>query len=158
MSAGSVEGRRGSMGIVCHEGCLASKHRIEISMDGRGRCHDNIFVERLWDARPRLGRARVCVDLKKSAPQGLSGALAGFHLSRNQNQSLMLLRCCEVCGQPPTCGQGGGNAERFPRLVHRGPRLRGQAGIGAADCPQIHSTAPPLRYAAFVATGAIVPK
>ena len=23
-------------------------HRIEISMDGRGRYHDNIFVERLW--------------------------------------------------------------------------------------------------------------
>jgi transposase InsO family protein len=23
-------------------------HRIEISMDGRGRFHDNIFVERLW--------------------------------------------------------------------------------------------------------------
>jgi putative transposase len=23
-------------------------HQIEISMDGRGRCHDNIFVERLW--------------------------------------------------------------------------------------------------------------
>src|SRR6201994_3668669 len=23
-------------------------NRIEISMDGRGRCHDNIFVERLW--------------------------------------------------------------------------------------------------------------
>ena len=23
-------------------------HRIQISMDGRGRCHDNIFVERLW--------------------------------------------------------------------------------------------------------------
>jgi putative transposase len=23
-------------------------HRIKISMDGRGRCHDNIFVERLW--------------------------------------------------------------------------------------------------------------
>jgi transposase InsO family protein len=23
-------------------------HPIEISMDGRGRCHDNIFVERLW--------------------------------------------------------------------------------------------------------------
>ncbi len=21
---------------------------VEISMDGRGRCHDNIFVERLW--------------------------------------------------------------------------------------------------------------
>ncbi len=23
-------------------------HGIEISMDGRDRCHDNIFVERLW--------------------------------------------------------------------------------------------------------------
>src|SRR5947199_164616 len=23
-------------------------HGIAISMDGRGRCHDNIFVERLW--------------------------------------------------------------------------------------------------------------
>lgn len=23
-------------------------HEIKISMDGRGRCHDNIFVERLW--------------------------------------------------------------------------------------------------------------
>jgi transposase InsO family protein len=26
----------------------AVHHGIEISMDGRGRCHDNIFVERLW--------------------------------------------------------------------------------------------------------------
>src|SRR5271154_1001778 len=56
--------------------------------------------------------------------------------------------CCEACGQPPTCGQGGGNASRFPRLVHRGPRLRGQAGIGAADCPQIHSTCSAWRQAA----------
>lgn len=23
-------------------------HKIQISMDGRGRCYDNIFVERLW--------------------------------------------------------------------------------------------------------------
>lgn len=22
--------------------------KVQISMDGRGRCHDNIFVERLW--------------------------------------------------------------------------------------------------------------
>jgi tetratricopeptide (TPR) repeat protein len=61
----------------------------------------------------------------------------------------VLLRwCCEACGQPPTCGQGGGNAGRFPRLVHRGPRLRGQAGIGAADCPQIHCASSAWRQAA----------
>src|SRR6202035_5653667 len=41
-----------------------------------------------------------------------------------------------------------GNARRFPRLVHRGPRWRGQAGIGAADCPQIHGTSLPWRQAA----------
>ena len=23
-------------------------HGIQVSMDGRGRCHDNIFIERLW--------------------------------------------------------------------------------------------------------------
>ena len=28
-------------------GCLAG-HGIRISMNGRGRCYDNIFVERLW--------------------------------------------------------------------------------------------------------------
>src|SRR5206468_6151242 len=27
---------------------MLTDHRIAISMDGRGRCHDNIFVERLW--------------------------------------------------------------------------------------------------------------
>jgi putative transposase len=27
---------------------VLKEHLIAISMDGRGRCHDNIFVERLW--------------------------------------------------------------------------------------------------------------
>ncbi len=27
---------------------VLKRHEIRISMDGRGRCHDNIFVERLW--------------------------------------------------------------------------------------------------------------
>lgn len=27
---------------------LLSSRNIKISMDGRGRCHDNIFIERLW--------------------------------------------------------------------------------------------------------------
>jgi hypothetical protein len=27
---------------------MLTDHGVEISMDGRGRCHDNIFVERLW--------------------------------------------------------------------------------------------------------------
>ena len=27
---------------------MLTDHGIAISMDGRGRCHDNIFIERLW--------------------------------------------------------------------------------------------------------------
>lgn len=27
---------------------VLQEHKVQISMDGRGRCHDNIFVERLW--------------------------------------------------------------------------------------------------------------
>ena len=27
---------------------VLKEHKVQISMDGRGRCHDNIFVERLW--------------------------------------------------------------------------------------------------------------
>jgi hypothetical protein len=80
----------------------------------------------------------------------LKAPIAGwwFHPSPKSKSSCVVAGCCEACGQPPTCGQGGGNARRFPRLVHRGPRLRGQAGIGAADCPQIHSTCSAWRQAA----------
>ena len=27
---------------------LLQNHGIDVRMDGRGRCHDNIFIERLW--------------------------------------------------------------------------------------------------------------
>jgi hypothetical protein len=46
-----------------------------------------------------------------------------------------------------------GKRKAFPRLVRRGPRLRGQAGIGAADCPQNYSIAPPSNYAALAIVG-----
>jgi len=44
---------------------------------------------------------------------------------------------------PPECGfrqpsarKRANELDRIPRLVHRGPCWAGQAGIGAADCPQ----------------------
>ena len=27
---------------------ILEEHKIQISMDGKGRCYDNIFIERLW--------------------------------------------------------------------------------------------------------------
>ena len=45
-------------------------HGIEISMDGRGRCHDNIFVERLWWTVKHewvyLRPAADCIEQKRS--------------------------------------------------------------------------------------------
>ena len=40
-------------------------HRIEISMDGRGRCHDNIFVERLWWTVKQAQKPRRQVRFKR---------------------------------------------------------------------------------------------
>jgi putative transposase len=38
-------------------------HRIEISMDRRGRCHDNIFVERLrWTVKHEWVYLRPTTD------------------------------------------------------------------------------------------------
>ena len=48
-----------------------------------------------------------------------------------------VVAACGACGQPPACGRAVGNARRFPRAVHRIARSA-KAGIGAADCPQIH--------------------
>jgi hypothetical protein len=73
-------------------------------------------------------------------------------------QSLLLLWRCEACGQPPTCGQGGETQGVFPGLFIGGPRLRGKAGIGAADCPQIHSIRAPSRYATSAKAGALASK
>src|ERR1700751_4535814 len=55
-----------------------------------------------------------------------------FHDSPKSNSSCLAAGCCEACGQPPTCGQGGGNAWGFPRLFHRGRGRPGQGGGGGA--------------------------
>src|SRR4029077_7936219 len=76
----------------------------------------------------------------------------------NQIHPVLLRGAVKLVGSRPTCGQGGGNAWRFPRLVHRGPRWGGQAGIGAADCPQIHGTSSAWRPAASAGAGVNWPR
>lgn len=39
---------QGSQFTSAEFAAVLKAHGIQISMDGRGRCHDNIFVERLW--------------------------------------------------------------------------------------------------------------
>src|SRR5438477_3274312 len=125
---------------------LAEGRTLNRSADFYKRVVDNLCTIASV-SEGRMCNGSGCLD---SFRGGISSPVAGcwFHPSPKSNSSCLVAGCCEACGQPPTCGQGGGNALRFPRLVHRGPRLRGQAGIGAADCPQIHSTCSAWRQAA----------
>jgi len=42
--------------------------------------------------------------------------LPDFTIPRNQNHPVLFRRAVKLVEQPPTCGQGGGNALRFPGL------------------------------------------
>jgi putative transposase len=52
-------------------------HGIRISMDGRGRCHDNIFVERLWWAIKHewvyLHPCDTGIEQKRSIAESVAG-------------------------------------------------------------------------------------
>jgi hypothetical protein len=56
--------------------------------------------------------------------------------------------CCGAvklvaCGQPPTGGQDGVNASRFPRLIHGGTALARSGGDRRSRLSTIHSEPPP---------------
>ena len=62
-------------------------HRIEISMDGRGRCHDNIFVERLWWTVKRLRPAANGIE-QKNRSAALASSSTGTTTHRNTHLSM----------------------------------------------------------------------
>ena len=92
-------------------------HGIEISMDGRGRCHDNIFVERLWWTVKHewvyLRPAANGIERSAALPSSSTGIICGVRIRRSAgehrtrltsaNQRLrrhwlpdaMRSRCCE---------------------------------------------------------------
>jgi len=61
---------------------MLTDHGIEISMDGRGRCHDNIFVERLWWTVKRLTASnRSAVSASSS-----TGIICGVRIRRSAGE------------------------------------------------------------------------
>jgi putative transposase len=67
-------------------GCLQS-HEIKISMDGRGRALDNIFVERLWRS---VKYEEVYLKDYQTAVEAQSGLrdYFGFYNDQRPHQSL----------------------------------------------------------------------
>src|SRR5256886_486564 len=63
------------------------RHRITISMDGKGRCMDNIFVERLWRS---LKYEEVYLNAYASVAEAKAGigAWLDFYNEERQDQSL----------------------------------------------------------------------
>jgi putative transposase len=63
------------------------RHEIAISMDGKGRCMDNIFVERLWRS---LKYEEVYLNAYASGAEARTGigAWLGFYNEERQHQSL----------------------------------------------------------------------
>jgi putative transposase len=63
------------------------RHDITISMDGKGRCIDNIFVERLWRS---LKYEEVYLNAYASVAEARAGigAWLGFYNNERQHQSL----------------------------------------------------------------------
>ena len=47
-----------------------NNHGVQISMDGKGRCMDNIFIERLWRS---VKYEKICLEEFDTVPQLLSG-------------------------------------------------------------------------------------
>jgi putative transposase len=56
---------------------VLKEHGIRISMDGRARCHDNIFVKRLWWAIKHewvyLQPCDTGIEQKKSIAESVTG-------------------------------------------------------------------------------------
>jgi len=70
----------------CGAGTL-KEHGITISMDGKGRCMDNIFVERLWRS---LKYEEVYLHASASVAEATAGigAWLDFYNEERQHQSL----------------------------------------------------------------------
>ena len=65
-------------------------HRIEISMDGRGRCHDNIFVERLWwtvkHDGSTCGQRPTASNRSAALPSSSTGIICGVRIRRSAGE------------------------------------------------------------------------
>lgn len=94
--------------------CLLQAHGVQISMDGRGRALDNIFVERLWRS---VKYEDIYLRGYGHVPELMVGLTAYFEFynSRRPHQSLGYLTPDQVY----LTGQGGGACivDRYPKIA-----------------------------------------
>ena len=54
----------------CHTAGALKDHGVQISMDGKGRCMDNIFIERLWRS---VKYEKIFLEEFETVPELLAG-------------------------------------------------------------------------------------
>jgi|SRR6516165_3696769 len=85
-------------------------------------CHRLSFglrytINRMVDRDTRkVRRSRLFGQLPGKNKLKAWSRLPDFTIPRNQNHPVLFRRAVKLVEQPPTCGQGGGNALRFPGL------------------------------------------
>ena len=67
------------------------RHGVMISMDSKGRCMDNIFVERLWRSPPNT-RKSTSVPMSVAEAKAGVGAWLSFYNDERQHQGLVTAR------------------------------------------------------------------
>ena len=72
------------------------RHEIAISMDGKGRCMDNIFVERLWRS---LKYEEVYLNAYASVAEARTGigAWLGFYNRASEHPSVYVIEEKRLC-------------------------------------------------------------
>lgn len=123
-STGADQGSTFASGHFTH---ALLDHEIEISMDGYGRCHDDIFNERLWWTvrqewvylRPAAkGLSKSAVSLNSS-----TGTTGGGHIKRSaggRQTRPISARLRQLCRRPPRamtdrcCGFVDSRLRRYP--------------------------------------------
>ena len=80
-------------------------HGVQISMDGKGRCMDNIFIERLW--RP-VKYEKIFLEEFETVPELLSGLMEyfKFYNFERPHQSLVGKTPAEIYWDREVCQEG----------------------------------------------------
>src|SRR5579864_1051895 len=104
---------------VTFTGALAAA-KIKISMDGRGRWMDNVFIERLWRSLKHEDIYLKGYADGREARHGIAASIA-FYNSRRPHQALgyaiPMARRRRQCARRPGCGHDGQTQERCPHAT-----------------------------------------
>jgi putative transposase len=91
------------------------RHEVTISMDGKGRCMDNVFIERLWRSLKYTKRF-TCMPMATSPRLRPASGLGWFSTTRSANIKAMAIARRGKCTKHNAGGYVDADGLRFPRF------------------------------------------